>query len=71
MSKTPPANYDGPPEGFEVGEHDRGGRGSSKSNDSRGTGGSNNGPRTKNAVTVEQVKNRTGLSKGGTNGGTK
>jgi hypothetical protein len=45
--------------GWEVGEHDRGGRGDSKSNDSRGTPRGNNGPRTKPAVTMEEVKERT------------
>lgn len=45
-------------EGWETGEHDRGGRGDSKSNDSRGTPRGNNGPRTKPAVTMEEVKQR-------------
>lgn len=45
--------------GWEVGEHDRGGRGDSKSNDSRGTPSKNNGPRVKPAVTMEEVKKRT------------
>ena len=46
------------PEGWPVGEHDRGGRGDSKSNDSRGTPRKNNGPRMKPAVTMEEVKQR-------------
>lgn len=46
-------------EGWPTGEHARGGRGGSKSNDSRGgEPRGNNGPRMKQAVTMAEVKKR-------------
>jgi hypothetical protein len=51
------ATYDGPG-GFPVGEPDRGGRGDSKSNDSRGAVSRKLPGKLKPGVTVDDVKNR-------------